>query len=109
MPHRRIAFALDYPSLGEARAGALALRGNVGLVKVGLELFVKEGPRAFAIAEECGADLFADLKLHDIPDAGQDDRRRVDEHALAAGVMLGDVGAQRHDDGNRLFQRESRA
>ena len=50
MPKSRIAFALDYTSLDEARRGALALRGHIGLVKVGLELFVKEGPPAFAIA-----------------------------------------------------------
>src|SRR2546421_9832673 len=68
MPHHRIAFALDYPSLAEARAGAARVRGQVGILKVGLELFVKEGPAAFAVAAECGLDLFADLKLHDIPE-----------------------------------------
>jgi orotidine-5'-phosphate decarboxylase len=67
-PESRLVFALDYPSLGEARAGAARVRGAVGVLKVGLELFVKEGPAAFAIARESGALLFADLKLHDIPE-----------------------------------------
>jgi orotidine-5'-phosphate decarboxylase len=67
-PERRIVFALDYPSLAEARAGAESLRGCVGVLKVGLELFVKEGPAALALANAAGASLFADLKLHDIPE-----------------------------------------
>jgi orotidine-5'-phosphate decarboxylase len=66
-PHRRIAFPLDYPTLAEARAGAETMRGHVGILKVGLQLFVKEGPRALSIADGTDAELFADLKLHDIP------------------------------------------
>ena len=67
-PESRIVFALDFPSLAEARAGAETVRGAVGVLKVGLELFVKEGPAALAVAREAGAALFADLKLHDIPE-----------------------------------------
>ena len=67
-PESRIVFALDYPGLAEARAGAESVRGAVGVLKVGLELFVKEGPAAFAVARGAGAALFADLKLHDIPE-----------------------------------------
>jgi orotidine-5'-phosphate decarboxylase len=67
-PENRIIFALDFPSLAEARTGAEKVRGQVGVLKVGLELFVKEGPAAFAIARDAGAALFADLKLHDIPE-----------------------------------------
>src|SRR5579859_4825993 len=97
MPHRRIAFALDYPNLGEARVGAARLRGHVGIVKVGLELFVKEGPAAFALAGEAGADLFADLKLHDIPETVErsiasvagSGARFVTVHASGGAAMLG--------------------
>ena len=67
-PQSRIVFALDFPSLAEARAGAAKVRGCVGVLKVGLELFVKEGPPALSLAREAGAALFADLKLHDIPE-----------------------------------------
>jgi orotidine-5'-phosphate decarboxylase len=67
-PESRIVFALDYPSVAEARAGATKVRGCVGVLKVGLELFVKEGPPALTLAQETGAALFADLKLHDIPE-----------------------------------------
>jgi orotidine-5'-phosphate decarboxylase len=95
-PHARIAYALDYPSLAEARAGATQLRGHIGLVKVGLELFVKEGPAAFALARECGVDLFADLKLHDIPETVEraiasvaaSGARFVTVHASGGAAML---------------------
>jgi orotidine-5'-phosphate decarboxylase len=95
-PHSRIAFALDYPSLAEARAGAAKLEGCVGLFKVGLELFVKEGPAAFALAAESGVELFADLKLHDIPETVEravasvaaSGARLVTVHAAGGAAML---------------------
>lgn len=67
-PRRRLAFALDYPSVAEARAGAAAVRDAVGVLKIGLELFVREGPSAIALGAELGCDVFLDLKLHDIPE-----------------------------------------
>lgn len=63
----RVIFALDFPSVDQAAAAALAVRDGVGMVKVGLELFVEVGPRAVAIGKECGRPVFLDLKLHDIP------------------------------------------
>ncbi|HVU05441.1 MAG TPA: orotidine-5'-phosphate decarboxylase [Polyangiaceae bacterium] len=62
-----LAFPLDYPDLASARAGAELVVGSAGVLKVGLELFVKEGPRAVKLGEELGASVFLDLKLHDIP------------------------------------------
>jgi len=47
---------------------ALAVRDAVGMLKVGLELFVEAGPRAVAIGDEAGRPVFLDLKLHDIPE-----------------------------------------
>ena len=64
---QRLAFPLDYPDLAAARRGATELHGTVGVLKVGLELFVKEGPRAVALGAELGCGIFLDLKLHDIP------------------------------------------
>jgi orotidine-5'-phosphate decarboxylase len=61
-----IAWAADIP-LGEARALYSALRPYVGVVKVGLSLFVEHGPSALEAFREQGARLFLDLKLHDIP------------------------------------------
>jgi len=65
-PAARIAVALDVEDLAQAVALARLLSGRVGWLKVGLELFAREGPRAVAaIAEH--APVFLDLKLHDIP------------------------------------------
>lgn len=65
---RRLAFALDYPNLEQARRGAAAVAREVGVLKVGLELFVSEGPAAARMPAELQCEAFLDLKLHDIPE-----------------------------------------
>jgi orotidine-5'-phosphate decarboxylase len=79
-----ICFALDFPNVDEARDAALAVREAIGMVKVGLELFVEAGPRAVAIGEACGLPVFLDLKLHDIPETVE----RAVARASALGASL---------------------
>jgi orotidine-5'-phosphate decarboxylase len=43
------------------------LRGIAGLFKVGKQLFTAEGPQAVRKLAGLGADIFLDLKFHDIP------------------------------------------
>ena len=58
--------AIDTPDPARARALAAAVAGAVGGIKLGLEFFVANGPKA--VREIAGtAPLFLDLKLHDIP------------------------------------------
>jgi orotidine-5'-phosphate decarboxylase len=64
----KLAYALDFPSFAQAEEGATLVASAVGVLKVGLELFVSEGPRAIALGQKLGCDLFLDLKLHDIPE-----------------------------------------
>ncbi len=59
--------ALDRPDLESARALARSLVGAVGGLKVGLELFVAEGPAAVRTLAAHDLPIFLDLKLHDIP------------------------------------------
>jgi orotidine-5'-phosphate decarboxylase len=63
----RLAVALDVPSLEAARPLIERLGGEVGVLKVGLELFVAAGPPAVEAVHRAGAGCFLDLKLHDIP------------------------------------------
>jgi orotidine-5'-phosphate decarboxylase len=63
----RLIFALDYPSLKEAREAVSILKERVGIFKVGLELFVSAGPGILEFLAEKKAGIFLDLKFHDIP------------------------------------------
>jgi len=58
----KLAYALDFPSFGQAEAGAAQVASAVGVLKVGLELFVSEGPRTVALGEKLGCEVFLDLK-----------------------------------------------
>jgi orotidine-5'-phosphate decarboxylase len=65
----RLIVALDVPDGPAALALAAKLAGHVGMLKVGLELFVAEGPAIVRAIRERHTQLevFLDLKLHDIP------------------------------------------
>ena len=67
-PQDRLIFALDVPGKKEAEHYAKMLEGVVGCFKIGLELFISEGPDIVKmIQDQSGANIFLDLKLHDIP------------------------------------------
>ncbi|MCH9680124.1 MAG: orotidine-5'-phosphate decarboxylase [Deltaproteobacteria bacterium] len=65
----RLIVALDVPSADQAMALAGRLAGHVGMLKIGLQLFVAEGPSVVRRIREAHPELeiFLDLKLHDIP------------------------------------------
>ena len=46
----------------------MRVRDAIGMIKVGLELFVEAGPKVVELGKECGLPVFLDLKLHDIPE-----------------------------------------
>ncbi|MFO7599565.1 MAG: orotidine-5'-phosphate decarboxylase [Candidatus Desulfacyla sp.] len=67
-PEDYIIFPLDVPSHDQAMSYVEALDGHVGLFKVGLELFIAQGPGLLReIRNRTDAGIFLDLKLHDIP------------------------------------------
>ena len=64
----RLIFALDVPGKKEAERYAKMLEGVVGCFKIGLELFISEGPDIVKVIQDTSAaNIFLDLKLHDIP------------------------------------------
>jgi orotidine-5'-phosphate decarboxylase len=63
-----IAVALDAPDLATASTWAAAVGPHVQVVKVGLEVFLRDGHESVKVARDAsGCDIFLDLKLHDIP------------------------------------------
>ena len=66
-PRERLCAALDFGSWSAAEPFARAVAPEVGMLKVGLELFLAEGPAVVRAAAALGRPIFLDLKLHDIP------------------------------------------
>lgn len=94
-----IAFALDYASVDEARAAARLVAPAIGMIKVGLELFVGAGPSVVALGKEVGLPVFLDLKLHDIPETV--------ERAVAQASSLGARLVTVHASGGRTMLRRA--
>ena len=63
-----IAVALDAPNLLVTQEWAKAVGPYVQVVKVGLEVFLRDGHASVQAARDAsGCEIFLDLKLHDIP------------------------------------------
>ena len=63
----KLILALDVPSLDEAVTLVKELKDEVGLFKVGLELYAHGGTRLFDAIKAEGVQFFFDCKFHDIP------------------------------------------
>jgi orotidine-5'-phosphate decarboxylase len=63
----RLIVALDVETLAEAERMVDRLRGLVTRFKVGSQLFTAVGPAAVETIHKRGAEVFLDLKFHDIP------------------------------------------
>ena len=59
--------ALDVPSAADAMRLVRTLGDACGFYKIGSELFTAEGPAVVRAVRDAGADVFLDLKFHDIP------------------------------------------
>ena len=85
----RLIFALDLSSVPETIKLVELLRGEVGMFKVGKQLFLHAGPQVVHMIRDAGGEVFLDLKFHDIP-------RTVAKAAVEAtrmGVRMFDVHA----------------
>src|SRR5438309_4270537 len=96
MPGEKICAALDFPTWRAAERFAEAVAPEVGMLKVGLELFAAEGPSAVGRAARLGRPVFLDLKLHDIPSTVEGAARAaassgaslITVHALGGAPMI---------------------
>lgn len=89
--------ALDTTDFGKAKTLASAIRPWVGGIKIGLEFFNANGPQGIAGLAELGLPVFADLKMHDIPNTVAGGIRAV----LPLGVSIVNV----HAGGGRAMMK----
>lgn len=59
--------ALDFNSADKALSMGKTLQGHLPWVKIGLELFISQGPSIIEKFKKMGYKVFLDLKLYDIP------------------------------------------
>ena len=67
VPRDRLVLGLDVGGLDAARPLARRLAPWFATAKVGVELYAEAGPEAFDVLHADGFRIFADMKLHDIP------------------------------------------
>ncbi|WP_416826912.1 orotidine-5'-phosphate decarboxylase [Ectobacillus polymachus] len=87
--------ALDFPSKQEVEAFLSPFQEPL-YVKIGMELFYKEGPEIIHYVKEKGHSVFLDLKLHDIPNTVKRAMRNlaslgvdmVNVHAAGGSLMM---------------------
>jgi orotidine-5'-phosphate decarboxylase len=91
----RLAVALDLSDRAALLAMARRVAPEAGVLKLGLEAFVAEGPALVREVVASGADVFLDLKLHDIPNTVG--------RAAAAAVATGAAIVNCHASGGRAM------
>jgi len=92
----RLIFALDVDSFEQARDWVRLLHRDVGMFKVGKQLFTRCGPDVVQMVRDEGGEVFLDLKYHDIPNtvakAGVEAARlgvkMFNVHALGGATMM---------------------
>ena len=67
MSNKRLIIALDFNNIDEMSHFISNLDPQECIVKVGLQLFISEGPKVLDFLSQRGFEIFLDLKLHDIP------------------------------------------
>lgn len=66
-PEERIILALDFAEFEEAENWVKRFKGKIQTYKVGPILYLKHGKEVLSRFSKLGAELFLDLKFHDIP------------------------------------------
>src|SRR5216117_4069426 len=85
----RLIVALDVETFAEADRLVALLAKDVGVFKVGKQLFLHSGPEVVRMIHRYGVEVFLDLKFHDIPHTVA----RAGIEAARLGVRFFDVHA----------------
>lgn len=88
--------ALDFPNKNEVMNFLSQFSNEKLFVKVGMELFYREGPSIISELKEMNHSIFLDLKLHDIPNTVKNAMKRlatlgvdlVNVHAAGGSIMM---------------------
>lgn len=96
---QRLIVAMDLADPDRAKDLAAVLAPEVGLFKVGKQLFVNAGPDVVRMIHGLGGEVFLDLKFHDIPNTVA----AAAVEAARLGVRLFDV----HASGGREMMRQT--
>ena len=91
----RLIVAIDRSSRDEILRLADALHGAAGILKIGLQAFVTNGPSIVREVMARGARVFLDLKIHDIPNTAR--------HAVAEAASLGAAMVTVHASGGEAM------
>src|SRR6266446_6706695 len=106
----RLIFALDVETFAEAERLVQLLAKDVGVFKVGKQLFLHSGAEVVRMIHRYGVDVFLDLKFHDIPhtvaragiEAARLGVRFFDLHASGSFEMM----ERTHAEVTRVCRRE---
>jgi len=83
-PKDRIIFALDVSTVKEAEGLVRLLKDHVGMFKIGLQLFVGEGPKVIdtVLSQSSQTKVFLDMKFHDIPETVRGALKSANMHGV---------------------------
>jgi orotidine-5'-phosphate decarboxylase len=87
----RLVVAVDFSSRDAIHRLLDDLHGAVGVIKIGLQAFIANGPSIVTEIVDRGEKVFLDLKIHDIPNTAQ--------HAVAEAAALGATMTTVHAEG----------
>ena len=93
----RLIVAIDRSERDDILRLADALHGAAGVLKIGLQAFVANGPSIVREVIGRGAKVFLDLKIHDIPNTAK--------HAVAEAASLGAMMVTVHTAGGAAMLR----
>jgi orotidine-5'-phosphate decarboxylase len=93
----RLIVAIDRSDRDDILRLADALHGAAGMLKIGLQAFISNGPSIVREVIDRGAKVFLDLKIHDIPNTAK--------HAVAEAASLGAAVVTVHTAGGEAMLR----